>query len=69
VPALIRLHEAKKLPDPVKILALDLDDFDSDGFRRQLEERLARDVPDLPSFSRRALLSAMEYRRQCLRTG
>lgn len=63
VPALIRLHEAEKLPDPVKILALDLDDFDSHGFRRQLEERLARDVPDLPSSSRRALLSAMEYRR------
>jgi len=58
LPALAQLHEAGRLPDGFKIVALAREDWDTETYRSQVAERL-----DASSSSREALIAMLEYHR------
>jgi glucose-6-phosphate 1-dehydrogenase len=63
LPALAELLAAGRLPEGFSITGVAREDLDTEAFRRHLEERLGRLAPGMDRAIRRALLSAMEYRK------
>ncbi|MEW6246398.1 MAG: glucose-6-phosphate dehydrogenase [Nitrospirota bacterium] len=63
VPALARLQQGGMLPDGVHVLGLARDDWDTEAFRRRIEEKLEYTSPPVYPSSRKDILSILEYRR------
>ncbi len=63
VPALARLHEAKELPQEIRILGVARDEWDTETFRRHIAEKLERHAAHIAQSSRDAVTSALEYHR------
>ncbi len=63
VPALARLQQGGLLPDGFQVLGLARDDWDTETFRRRIEERLEHASPRVYPSSRKDILSILEYRR------
>ena len=59
LPALAQLHEADRLPDGFKIVALAREDWDTETYRSQVAERL----DDVAASSREALIAMLDYHR------
>ena len=63
LPALARLHEAKELPQEIRILGVARDEWDTETFRRHIAEKLERHAAHIAQSSRDAVTSALEYHR------
>lgn len=63
MPAIARLHQAEKLPSDFRIIGLARDDWDSDAFRRHLEERMTPCGLSITAAARDVVLAHTEYHR------
>ena len=63
LPALATLHAEDRLPGDFRLVGADTRDWDDDGFRRHVAERLERHAAALPAASRDAIVAAGRYRR------
>jgi glucose-6-phosphate 1-dehydrogenase len=63
IPALISLHQARRLPEGFAVIGIARDDWDTAGFRRHLEEKLDDQASAADPASRTELLARLEYRR------
>jgi glucose-6-phosphate 1-dehydrogenase len=63
LPAVARLEEAGRLPDAMTILATGRSDWDTDGYRRRIGEKLERHAADLDPAIREAMLARLDYRK------
>ncbi|ALA60281.1 glucose-6-phosphate dehydrogenase [Nitrospira moscoviensis] len=63
MPALARLHQAGQLPARFRIVGLARDAWDTDAFRRHLEQQMAQAPPAILASARAAVLAWTEYRQ------
>jgi glucose-6-phosphate 1-dehydrogenase len=63
LPALATLHGEGRLPEGFRLVGADTRDWDDDGFRRHVAERLERHAAAVPVASRDAVAAAGRYRR------
>jgi glucose-6-phosphate 1-dehydrogenase len=63
MPAIASLHQCGRLPAEFRVLGVAREDWDTEGFRRHIGERLDRHAPCLDRDLREAVLKMLEYRR------
>jgi glucose-6-phosphate 1-dehydrogenase len=63
MPAIIRLHQAGKLPEGFRVLGVAQDDWNTERFRSHLEQKLAVAGTAGAAGTREALLGRVDYRR------
>ncbi|MBE0425718.1 MAG: glucose-6-phosphate dehydrogenase [Nitrospirae bacterium] len=63
IPALSELYDADNLPDGFSIIGVARKDWDTESFRRHIDEKLERLSPGITSSSRKAMLDMLEYRQ------
>lgn len=62
IPALTELRQQELLPNGA-ILGVGQDDWDTNGFRRHIADRLARHRPNISETVRESVVNVLEYRR------
>jgi glucose-6-phosphate 1-dehydrogenase len=63
LPALARLHAAGRLGDDLIVVGAARDPWDTERFRRHIEDRLAQHAAEVPRATRTGLVRRLEYRR------
>ena len=63
LPALAHLHEAGRLPEPLAIVGVARDDWDTAAFRRHLAARLEHHAATVAPGAREALVAMASYQR------
>jgi glucose-6-phosphate 1-dehydrogenase len=63
LPALAHLHEADRLPEPLAIVGVAHDDWDTAAFRRHLATQLERHAATVDPGAREALAAMTSYQR------
>ncbi|WP_447985176.1 glucose-6-phosphate dehydrogenase [Nitrospira sp. Nam74] len=63
MPAIASLHQCGRLPPGFRVLGVAREDWDTEGFRRHIGERLDRHAACLDPGLREAVLKMLEYRR------
>jgi glucose-6-phosphate 1-dehydrogenase len=63
LPALARLHEAGRPPEPPEVIGVARDDWDTASFRRHVAARLERHAPTVDQAAREAVAALASYYR------
>ena len=63
MPAIASLHQCGRLPADFRVLGVAREDWDTEGFRRHIGERLDRHAACLDPGLHEAVLKMLEYRR------
>ena len=63
MPAIVSLHQCGRLPAEFRVVGVAREDWDTERFRRHIDERLDRHAASLDRRLREAVLKMLEYRR------
>jgi glucose-6-phosphate 1-dehydrogenase len=61
LPALAALHAGGRLPEDLRVVGVDVRDWDDDDLRRHAAQRLERHAAHVPAHSRNAVIRALRY--------